>query len=171
MKRRLMVVALLVVAVAGGYFVFTAYDNRFPFGRMWETPGVRPHEEPIAYMVSGRVPWDGGEAEYRFVPGESLASPVSADDADVVKQGRNLYMTYCLQCHGEYHDGNGTVGQSFAPLPGDLMSPQIQSLPDGVIFQEISYGKPGGRQPALATTISIDERWRIVTYIKSLDTR
>lgn len=163
-----MVIAFLMVAAACGYFAFTAYDNRFPFGRMWETPGVRPHEEPIAYMAPGRVPWDGGEAEYRLVSGESLVSPVSVDDVDAVKQGRSLYRTYCMQCHGEYYDGNGTVGQSFAPLPGDLMSPRIQSLPDGVIFQEISYGKPGGRQPALATTISVDNRWRITAYIKSL---
>jgi mono/diheme cytochrome c family protein len=170
MKARLLIILILLCAGAGGWFLFVTYDNRFPFGRMWETPGIKPHEEPInAYMGTDRVPLEGGEAEYRNVPGESLISPVSAGDPEVVKQGRVLYATYCMQCHGEYQDGRGTVGQSFAPLPGDLRSEKVQSMADGVIFQEISYGIPGGRQPALATTIAIEDRWVIIAYIKSLD--
>ena len=171
MKRKLMLIALLAVTAVGGWKLFITYDNRFPFGRMWVTPGVRPYEEPVAYMASGRVPWDGGEAEYRYVPGESLISPVSAHDPNTLKKGGDLYGIYCMQCHGEYFDGNGTVGQSFSPLPGDLMSPRVQSLPDGIIFQEISYGIPGGRQPALATTISIEERWLLTAFVKSLHIR
>lgn len=171
MKARILIILLLVCVAAGGWILFTAYDNRFPFGRMWETPGIRAHEEPVnTYMATDRVPWEGGEAEYRNVRGESLVSPVSADDPEVVKQGRALYGTYCMQCHGKYQDGHGTVGQSFAPLPGDLRSERVQSMPDGVIFQEISYGIPGGRQPALAATIAVKDRWRIIAFVKSLDT-
>jgi mono/diheme cytochrome c family protein len=171
MKQRLIVILLLIVAAVGGYFAFTTYDNRFPFGRMWETPAVRPHEEPIAYMAPGRVPWDGGEAEYRFVPGESIIPPVIDHDPGAAEKGSELYKTYCMQCHGRNNDGNGTVGQSFSPLPGDLRSARIQSLADGLIFQEVSYGKPGSRQPALATTISISDRWLIIAYLKSLGVR
>jgi hypothetical protein len=39
------------------------------------------------------------------------------------------------------------------------------------MFKEISFGVPGGRQPALATTIAVLERWQIVAYIKSLGVR
>ena len=62
----------------------------------------------------------------------------------------------------------GTVGQSFSPLPGDLRSAKVQKLTDGMMFKEISFGIPDGRQPALATTISEMDRWRIVAYVKSL---
>jgi len=168
MKAKIIIIAVLICVVVGGYALFTTYDNRFPFGRMWETPAVRPHEEPISYMEPGRVPWDGGEAEYRFVPGKALVSPVSAHDPSAIKQGDALYATYCMQCHGKYHDGNGTVGQSFAPLPGNLRSVRVQTTSDGVLFQEISYGIPGGRQPPLATTISIQDRWLIIAFLKSL---
>jgi len=171
MKAKLVVIVILLCVVIGGWYLFIAYDNRFPFGRMWETPGVRGHEASISYMAPGRVPWDGGEAEYRDVPGESLISPVSMDDTDAVEKGGTLYKTYCMQCHGKNHDGRGTVGQSFAPLSGDLRSEKVQSLADGVIFQEVSYGIPGGRQPALATTIAIKDRWLIIAYIKSLGIR
>jgi mono/diheme cytochrome c family protein len=168
MKAKIIILVLLICAVTGVYQLFITYDNRFPFGRMWETPAIRPHEESVPYMSPGRVPWDGGEAQYRFVPGEALISPVSAADPSIIQKGGELYGTYCMQCHGKYQDGNGTVGQSFAPLPGDLRSARVQSTSVGVIFQEVSYGIPGGRQPPLATTISVQDRWLIIAYVKSL---
>jgi hypothetical protein len=63
------------------------------------------------------------------------------------------------------------VGQSFHPLPGDLQSARVQSLPQGTLFKEISYGVPNGRQPALSTTIEMMDRWRIIAYVKSLGLR
>jgi mono/diheme cytochrome c family protein len=65
----------------------------------------------------------------------------------------------------------GTVGQSFTPLPGDLRSPKVQAMADGALYKEISFGKPDGRQPPLATTISMDDRWQIIAYLKSLGPR
>ena len=138
---------------------------------MWETPAVRPHEQPLLIMEPGVVPFGGGEAEYRNAKAEDLLSPFKNEDPEVVASGKSLYFTYCAQCHGKYHDGNGTVGQSFSPLPSDLQSDKVQSLPQGVLFKEISYGVPDGRQPELATTIEIMDRWRIIAYIKSLGLR
>jgi mono/diheme cytochrome c family protein len=122
-------------------------------------------------MESGIVPFTGGEAYYRAAKPTELVSPFSAEDRDAVALGRKGYFTYCAQCHGKHHDGRGTVGQSFAPLPGDLRSARVQQLPDGYLFQEISYGIPDGRQPALATTIRVEDRWRIIAYLKSLSVR
>ena len=41
----------------------------------------------------------------------------------------------------------------------------------GKIFKDISYGLPKGRQPSLATTIDITDRWRIIAFVKSLGLR
>lgn len=163
---------VLGLVAVGAYQLFVFYDNRFPFGRMWETPAIRPHEEAISYMAPGSVPVEGGEAEYRRMNGEEILSPLApADRGAEAANGNILYVHYCIQCHGKNHDGNGTVGQSFAPLPGDLRSEKVQGMPDGVLFKEISYGIPGGRQPALASTIMMDDRWRIIAYVKSLGIR
>jgi hypothetical protein len=76
------------------------------------------------------------------------------------------------QCHGKNFDGYGTVGQSFAPPPGDLRTAKrVQSMPPGMLFKEISYGIPDGRQPALATTMTVDERWQAIAFVKSLGQR
>ncbi len=141
------------------------------WGRMWETPAVRPHEEPIMAVSGGAVPMDAAEAIYRATPAEDLTSPVALDDPQTVAAGSDLYGLYCIQCHGKYHDGYGTVGQSFQPLPGDLRSEQVQALSQGKMFKEISYGIPGGRQPDLASTIAVEDRWSIIAYVKSLGVR
>ena len=149
------------------FFLLSACD----YGRMWETPAVRPHEEPILGMQPDIVPVDGGEAIYKATPTYLLTSPLESNSPLEIEQGKTLYLTFCAQCHGLEHDGRGTVGQSFQPLPGDLRHPKIQRRHDGRLFKEISYGFPGGRQPPLATTIDVMDRWRIIAYVKSLDTR
>jgi mono/diheme cytochrome c family protein len=172
MKRYFGVALVVGIVAVTVYTLFTLYDTRFPFGRMWETPAIRPHEEAISYMAPGTVPFSGGEAEYRAKDGKDILSPVAGADLPVATaNGEKLYVQFCIQCHGKYHDGNGTVGQSFAPLPGDLRSQKVQAIADGVLFKEISYGIPGGRQPALATTIAVQDRWQVIAYVKSLGIR
>jgi len=171
MKRIVILAVFVAVVLTAAYTVITLYDTNLKVGRMWETPAVRPHEQELLIMEPGVLPFNGGEAEYRNVKGEDLISPFKNDDPKVVASGKSLYFTYCAQCHGKYHDGNGTVGQSFHPLPGDLQSDRVQSLPQGTLFKEISYGVPDGRQPALATTIEVMDRWRIIAYVKSLGLR
>jgi len=171
MKRIVILAVFVAVLLTAAYTVITLYDENMKVGRMWETPAVHPHEQPLLIMEPGVVPFDGGEAEYRNAKAEDLISPFKNDDPNVVASGKSLYFTYCAQCHGKYHDGNGTVGQSFHPLPGDLQSDKVQSLPQGTLFKEISYGVPNGRQPALATTIEVMDRWRIIAYVKSLGLR
>ncbi len=165
--------AVLIVTVIGltAWGVITLYDENLKVGRMWETPGIRPHEDPLPVMDARSVPVNGGEALMRFANPDTLKSPFDIRQVAVVEAGKKGYVRYCIQCHGKHHDGKGTVGQSFAPLPGDLRSDKVQSLPVGRLFHEISYGLPGGRQPALASTISIEERWQIIGYVQSLGRR
>jgi mono/diheme cytochrome c family protein len=169
---RILCVGLIACVVALAVWgVLTVYDNNLTVGRMWKTPAVKPHEKPIPIMAAHIVPYDGGEAFYRQADPNLLQPAIALDREAVVSAGKTGYQRYCIQCHGRNHDGMGTVGQSFAPLPGDLRSEKVQSMPVGQLFQEISYGVPGGRQPALASTISIENRWRIVGFVKSLGLR
>lgn len=171
MKRISILVLLVAIVLVTAYAALTLYDENLRVGRMWETPAVRPYEREILVMEAGTVPVNGGEALYKSVRGEELISPVKKDDPKVIESGKALYFTYCAQCHGKYFDGNGTVGQSFNPLPADLRGKKVQSLPDGVLFKSVSYGIPDGRQPPLATTVDEMDRWRIIAFLKSMPTR
>jgi len=171
MKRISILVLLITMILIAAYTVLTLYDENLKVGRMWETPAVRPHEQKLLVMETGVIPFNGGEGVFRTAREEDLMSPFESGDPAVVESGKSLYFTYCAQCHGKYFDGNGTVGQSFTPLPADLRNTKIQALPEGVLFKSISYGVPGGRQPPLATTIEVEDRWRIIAFLKSLPPR
>ena len=164
---------LIVIGIIGyaGYEALMYYDNNFRYGRMRETPAVRPYEEPLLKMEEGLVPVSGGEAVYRSTAGLDLIAPLKMTDVAVTDRGKAVYLTFCAQCHGYNYDGNGTVGQSFNPLPADLRSAKVQSAIDGDLFKSISYGIPGGRQPALETTITVKDRWHVVAFVKSLEMR
>ncbi len=169
--KKILFVVIVAVAALVVYELLMYYDNNFPIGRMRETPALKPYEKPLLLMEAGVVPFKGGEAIYRAMDGKKIKSPLQMDDNSIIAQGKQGYSTYCAQCHGNHHDGKGTVGQSFAPLPGDLRSKKVQTMSQGVVFKEISYGIPKGRQPALATTIAVEDRWKIIAYIKSLGIR
>ncbi|MFH1981508.1 MAG: c-type cytochrome [Pseudomonadota bacterium] len=172
MKRVTILLIAVSVVLFAAYGVITTYDYNMKVGRMWETPAVRPHEQPLLVMDTGLVPVTGGETLWRLAATGDLTSPLAGTPvAEVVAAGKILYGRYCQQCHGRAFDGQGTVGQSFAPLPGDLRSAKVQALSPGAMFKEISYGIPGGRQPALATTIAPPDRWRIIAFVKSLGAR
>ena len=171
MKKIIGFFIVIAVVLYGAYEALMYYDNTFRYGRMRETPAVRPHEDPLLKMEEGIVPISGGEAVYRATVGVNLISPLNFSQPFVITRGKAVYLTYCAQCHGYNYDGKGTVGQSFQPLPTDLRSPQVQSKPDGDLFKSVSYGVPGGRQPALHTTITINDRWHVIAFVKSLGNR
>ena len=164
----LIVVAILILAV---YHALIYYDNNFRYGRMRETPAVRPFEEPLLIKEAGLVPINGGEAIYRVSAGIDIQPPIDMTQSAVIDRGKAVYLVYCAQCHGHNYDGNGTVGQSFAPLPTDLRSAKVQNSLAGELFKNVSYGIPDGRQPPLHATITVDDRWRVVAFVKSLGTR
>mgnify|MGYP001767741589 CR=1 FL=1 len=169
--KKLTALAVILAGALGAYHALMFYDNDFRYGRMRETPAVKPHEEPLIRMEAGVVPVTGGEALLRAAPGDALKPPLAMGAAEVVARGRAVYFIFCAQCHGPDYDGNGTVGQSFMPLPTDFRSAAVQSQPAGALFKSVSYGVPGGRQPPLDTTITIDDRWSVVAFVKSLGVR
>jgi mono/diheme cytochrome c family protein len=122
-------------------------------------------------MHAGVVPVGGGEAVFRATPAAELRPPFGAGDETAVARGRSVYFTFCAQCHGPAYDGDGTVGQSFVPPPTDLRAPKVQAAPAGELFKSVSYGVPGGRQPALDTTIGVGDRWSVVAFVQSLGVR
>jgi mono/diheme cytochrome c family protein len=171
MARALSVCLIVLILGYIAYGLITLYDTYMPAGRMWQTPGIKPYEDPIPVMALGSVPVSGGEVFIKAAADKDLAPPFSLTDPEVVNAGKIGYQYYCIQCHGQNHDGYGTVGQSFAPTPADLRGKKVQDLLEGTFFKEISYGFAGGRQPPLDTTMSPEDRWRVIAYIKNLGLR
>ena len=84
---------------------------------------------------------------------------------NIIQQGKVLYNAFCIHCHGETGKGDGKVGNILKGIPKYNKS-RTKNLSEGHIFHIITYGY--GRMGAHASQISIQERWKIVQYVQSL---
>lgn len=77
----------------------------------------------------------------------ALAGPASSQEADV-EAGRDLYMTYCWQCHGPYASGNGPMAEILAIPTPDLT--RLAAENNGVFPLEAIARQIDGRDALLA---------------------
>lgn len=171
MKRRFSAVLFCALFVVGCN-PFDVLDGMITYERMKDQESFRPYEARMPGVVPGAVPTEdgefAGEEKYRAAPLGNLKNPLPATEA-VIARGALSYEYFCIQCHGSRYNGDGTVGQSFAPLPTDLRSEYVQQMSDDELFRSISYGMM--RHPALAYTVSAEDRWTLIRWIQSLNVR
>ncbi|MBI5441816.1 MAG: hypothetical protein HY900_11475 [Deltaproteobacteria bacterium] len=138
------------------------------YARMKDDDALDTYQSEFPAAPKGTVPVGGGVEVLRTADAAKLVNPVPASP-EAVEQGRRAYAYFCIPCHGPLLDGNGTVGQSFAPLPTDLRSRLVQDQPDGKLFRKISLGY--ARHPPLAETVAERDRWAILRDLRALGPR
>jgi len=117
--------------------------------------------------VIGTIP--RGYHPFHYGPGENeaeragreLQNPYSATPR-ILDEGKMLFLTYCMVCHGEQGKGDGPIAEKI-PTPPSYTSQRVLEFPPGRIFHVITMG--AGKMPSYATQLSADERWKIVTYV------
>lgn len=135
--------------------------------------GCKRHEKkPSAgHVTQAEDPRDPGE---RVRPGPLAPGPEAfrarglpihnpyEGDAKAVQEGRRLYAWMnCKGCHGE---GGGGIGPT-------LWDDQWRYGGRGIdIAESILYGRPDG-MPSFAGHLPVDQVWRIVAYVQSLEPR
>lgn len=138
------------------------------YARMTDDEAVNTFQTEFPAMDERTIPaagTSGTTSNVRGMKADELSSPLPVSGESVAR-GRVAYGYFCIPCHGPEADGLGTVGQSFAPLPANLKSPSIQGQSDGLLFLKISQGYL--RHPPLAATVSEEDRWLIIAYLRSL---
>ncbi len=100
----------------------------------------------------------------RLLVGESLSDPLPEEEANGAR-GALKYEHYCQACHGAGGTGDGAVGLKYNPQPMDLTLPYVQNQSDGQLFYTITHG--GVVMPSYRFTLSQEDRWRIVRYLRS----
>lgn len=90
---------------------------------------------------------------------------VAAKGGDPVS-GRAIYVNTCIRCHGI--DGTGALGIKLVPPPADLTSLAVQSRLDGTLFRRIHEGKPNTAMGAWKHSLSDEEIWDVLTYVRTL---
>ena len=79
--------------------------------------------------------------------------------------GREIYSNTCIRCHGI--DGKGAMGLQLVPKPADLTSPGIQGRLDASLFKRIHDGKPNTAMGAWSASLSDDEIWDVLAYVRT----
>jgi mono/diheme cytochrome c family protein len=90
---------------------------------------------------------------------------VSAKSGDPVS-GREIYVNTCIRCHGI--DGKGAMGIKLVPPPADLASSDVQNRLDGTLFRRIHEGKPNTAMGAWKHSLSDEEIWDVLAYVRTL---
>ncbi len=87
--------------------------------------------------------------------------------ADSILRGHNLYLANCAACHGINGDGDGPTAAGWLP-PLQPLGAVVPHLSDGSIAYDIAVGRAGARMPAFANTLSENDRWDLVNYLRTL---
>jgi mono/diheme cytochrome c family protein len=134
------------------------------YARMRDDEAHQTYQSAMPQMPDHLIPVTGGDEVLRTANADDLKNPLPPGTSVAV--GKERYGYYCVHCHGPRGEGYGTVGQSFAPLPTNLRSSDVQDQTDGALFYSISFGI--ARHPPLAETIAIEHRWAIVNYVRAM---
>ncbi len=97
----------------------------------------------------------------------SLENPVPADEVSLAR-GQELYMRYCVVCHGPAGIGaEAYIQEKWLALAAyNLALDPVAGYPDGYIYGMIRVGR--GLMPAYGHQITHFDRWNIVNYVRQL---
>jgi mono/diheme cytochrome c family protein len=116
---------------------------------------------PFTQMDLG-VPGVGGPAIQRLV------NPTDPTDPTSLARGEQLYMRWCVVCHGPDGVGANAYIAGFHPaLPAfNLSGPVVAAYSDAYIYAMIRVGR--GLMPEYGSRIAHFDRWHIVNYVRQL---
>ena len=87
-------------------------------------------------------------------------------DAADMARGRERYTISCEVCHGAAGDGQGITSKYGLNGAASYHTDRLRQETDGQLFDTITNGK--GQMMGYGYNIAIDDRWRIVMYIRAL---
>ena len=103
-----------------------------------------------------------------FVGNRGQKNPLPSDSS-TIEEGKEAFSHYCVACHGM--DGQNTGVPFFdrmsPPVPS-LASDSVQRYTDGQLKWVIDYGIEPSGMPGSKGTLSDEEIWSIVVFLRHL---
>jgi len=137
-----------------------AESNFFVDGASMRTPVV-------GTVARGELREDDAYYRGKDAAGKFIArAPMAFTDAMVLR-GAERYGIYCIACHGPKADGKGRILDFKYPIPpANFHEERIMNLSDGHMFNAIGEGWLN--MPSLKAQVSVEDRWAIISYIRSI---
>ena len=103
-------------------------------------------------------PWDAPAAE------ASKKNP--SNNADAIKEGKDIYSQNCKSCHGAKGLGDGDKSKTIEISCGDFTAASFNNESEGSMYWKITSGRKP--MPSFKDKLSDSERWKVVAYIRSM---
>jgi len=131
-------------------------------------PDSRSSRLPVAGTIPRGAPYQDWPVNTGRVTGltnfvETIPVPVTEQ---LLARGKQRFEINCLPCHGPLADGNGVTKKLGMAVVANLHDARIVQLPDGEIFNTITYGK--GLMGAYGPNIGPQDRWAVIAYVRAL---
>jgi len=88
-----------------------------------------------------------------------------------LQEGKELYVSRCLTCHGCAGNGLGSYAGTQSVTPADFKQEPFRSMPDDQWFWHVSEGVPGTLMPTWKASLTEDQRWKVIGYIQQVYAR
>jgi mono/diheme cytochrome c family protein len=115
---------------------------------------ARGHEDLDTHLTTGKI---------GNVPVDAFPFAITRADLD---RGEERFNIYCAPCHGRTGEGNGMVVQRGYKQAANYHIARLRAMPVGYFFDVMSNGF--GAMPDYRAQISVEDRWRIVAYVRAL---
>ena len=96
---------------------------------------------------------------------DKLNNPLKGQEL-AIKEGKQLFATYCAICHGAKGKGDGAAGAALNPKPANLTNSVFAAQSDGAIFWKITEGR--APMASYKSSLTEEQRWQLVTYLRTL---
>ncbi|MBA3826171.1 MAG: cytochrome c, partial [Ktedonobacterales bacterium] len=101
----------------------------------------------------------------------ALLNPVPADQRSLI-DGKTVYVTNCIGCHGILGNANGPADQFLNPYAynftsADNMRSGLSTSP-GSLYQHILYGIKGTAMPAFGQDLTVQNIWDTVNFLYTI---
>jgi mono/diheme cytochrome c family protein len=131
---------------------------RTPQSRDWSRPAAIVGTA-VQNSISALALVAGRERDYV----DTFPFPVTAE---VLKQGRDRYLIYCVLCHDPLGTGRGKIVERGYTAPPSYHDDRLRAVAVGHFFDVITNGY--GSMPDYKQQVPPRERWAIAAYIRAL---
>ena len=96
---------------------------------------------------------------------ETFPFPITKE---VLDRSQQRYDIFCSVCHGATGNGDGMIARRGfdKPLPASYHQDRLRQAPVGHFFDAMTNG--WGAMPSYASQIPVEDRWKIIAYIRAL---
>ena len=83
-----------------------------------------------------------------------------------LQEGKELYVERCLTCHGCAGNGLGSYAGTLIVTPADFKQDPFRNMAEDEWFWHVSEGVQGTVMPPWKESLTEDERWKIIRYVR-----